>query len=292
LKVLYFSSGLTGSGRIVRGISIGNAFKRKNEKIDYLLLNSSDFSFLTEKLELKNNKIPSESETGLSRINYKNSILYNSICNINPDILIIDLTWHPLFYFLKDLKCKKIFLCRQVHKNFFSIHLKNETLVFDPKDYDHIYSIEPFKTPFEMKSINPILLRNKDEILSKPDACHKLNINKNGRTCFLYYNGEPNDFENVKKMYSYIENEGYQMIYSTNYDKGLFPIMDYFNAADLLVCGGGYNSFWEAIYFNKETIFVPTPKKFESQEQRIAECQEYYFEENGADQLVDIIMNL
>ena len=31
---------------------------------------------------------------------------------------------------------------------------------------------------------------------------------------------------------------------------------------------------------------------FEKQEHRIDECQEYIFKENGADQLVDIVMNL
>ena len=82
------------------------------------------------------------------------------------------------------------------------------------------------------------------------------------------------------------------MVYPYKYQDKLFPEVDYFNAFDMIVCGGGYNQFWEAVYFNKEAIFCPLPLTFEDQARRIRECQEYYFEENGADQLVDIIVNM
>lgn len=82
------------------------------------------------------------------------------------------------------------------------------------------------------------------------------------------------------------------MIYSTNYHGGLFPAADYFNAFDFIVCGAGYNQFWEAIFFNKEAVFEPTATIFEDQARRVRECQEYYFDVNGADQLVELIMGL
>ena len=61
---------------------------------------------------------------------------------------------------------------------------------------------------------------------------------------------------------------------------------------DLVVCGAGYNAFWEIIYFNKEAAFEPVPRRFEDQYRRVRECQEHYFDENGADQLVDLILGL
>ena len=108
----------------------------------------------------------------------------------------------------------------------------------------------------------------------------------------IYINGNPGDFEKVVNSYSYLEEEGYNIISSTNYEGGLFPAADYFNAFDLVICGAGYNSFWETKFFNKDTIIVPTYAQFESGERRINECSNYEFEENGADQLVDIIMNM
>jgi hypothetical protein len=97
----------------------------------------------------------------------------------------------------------------------------------------------------------------------------------------------------LRLKYSYLESAGYRMIYSTNYSaEGFFPIVDYYNAVDFIVSGAGYNQFWEIIYFNKEAVFVPVRRIFEDQGKRIRECQEHYFVENGADQLVDIIMKL
>ena len=82
------------------------------------------------------------------------------------------------------------------------------------------------------------------------------------------------------------------MIYSTNYKGGIFPVADYFNAFNFIITSGGYNSFWEAKYFEKEALFIPVPRQFEDQKKRIDECLGMTFEENGADQLVDIILNL
>ncbi len=93
-------------------------------------------------------------------------------------------------------------------------------------------------------------------------------------------------------MYSYLEDEGWKMVYSTNYQGGLFPAVDYFNAFEMLICGAGYNAFWEAVYFQKEAIFVPQQRRFENQAWRVAECQDYQFTRNGADELVEMILGL
>lgn len=77
-----------------------------------------------------------------------------------------------------------------------------------------------------------------------------------------------------------------------NYSGCIFPVVDYFNAVDLLICGGGYNAFWEAKYFEKEAIIVPTHAKFEDPQVRISRGQDFAFEENGADQLVDLMLSL
>ena len=155
-----------------------------------------------------------------------------------------------------------------------------------------ILGIEPFTSSIPMKSINPIVIRNHNEIIPHEIALQELKLDSNQKACFLSYSGHPGDFKKVKNTYSYLEEQGYQMVYSNNYDEGIFPIVDYFNAADLIICGAGYNSFWEAVYFEKEAIFIPTHAQFESGERRIRECQEFNFNENGADQLVDIMMNM
>lgn len=292
MNIVYYTSGVTGSGRLVRGISIGNALRRTLFEFKYTIISNSPFASLADSLGFSHIKISLGTKEQLGAEMFGTSELYKAIMDINPDILIVDLLWFPLYHFIDKLPGKKIFLSRQVSDSFFSIPLENDLLQFDPQQYDKIISIEPFQSCIEMETINPIIFRNKNEIMDKQTALKKLNLSNDKPVCLLAYNGHPGDFQNVKKTYFYLEDEDYQMVYTTNYDGGIFPVVDYFNAFDLIICGAGYNAFWEIVYFNKEAIIVPTHTKFEDQQKRIDECSGMTFEENGADQLVDIILNL
>ncbi len=163
---------------------------------------------------------------------------------------------------------------------------------FDSAEYNLILEAEPTAAAVPMVKINPLIIRNKEEILTREDALKYLGLNPLKKVCLFAINGRPGEYEDSIKTYSYLEDEGYQMIYSTNYEGGLFPVVDYFNAFDLIITSGGYNSFWEARYFKKEALFIPVIRQFEDQKKRIDECLGMTFEENGADQLVDMIMNL
>lgn len=293
LKAAYYTSGVTGTGRIVRGIAIGNAFKRKKISIDFSVLHASNFDFLIKNFQYNAIRIGPENSDCFSKNNYSSSLSYRALVSLKPDVLIVDLLWFPLYHFIKELPCKKIFLCRQVNDSYFTIPDENYPNTFNKDHFEAVIAAEPFKSELQFThKINPIVIRNRDEIYLKQEAIEKLKLNDYKNNCLLYFNGNAGDFDKVLNDYVYLEDEGYNIISSTNYEGGLFPAVDYFNAFDLIICGAGYNSFWETKYFNKQTIVVPTYARFESGEQRIKECSDYEFEENGADQLVDIIMNL
>ena len=289
MNILYFTSGLTGVGRLIRGISIGNALQRLKFDSQYSIISSSKFGFLTDRIP--HIKINVESAIQLSKQNYHNSQLYKVLSDINPDVLIIDLLWFPLYHFIEELSCKKLFLCRQVADSFFSIPAAAGVLSFNPSQYDEILKIEPFVSALEMKQIHPLVIRNRDEIYSRKQALERLRLSDGRKICCITYSGYPGDFERVKKDYSYLEEE-YAVIYTSTYHNGIFPIADYFNAIDFLVCGAGYNAFWEAKFFNKQAVFVPIQARFESGAKRIEECLDYEFSKNGADQLVKMIKDI
>jgi hypothetical protein len=291
MKILYYSGGMTGSGHVVTGVAMGNALKRKKIECEYSILCGREFADLAS--DFCHIIIPSEDSKALSRERFHSSELYCAIRDFDPDVMLVDLYWFPIHFFLDELKCKKLLICRQIEDRFFKIRLPNQTLVLNPSQYDLIIKTEPFESGISMRSINPLVIRNRDEILSRERALELLGVDGEGPICLIAYNGVEGEFETIKSKYSHMKDTGYRMIYSTNYSgRGFFPIVDYYNAVDFIIAGAGYNQFWEIIYFDKEAVFIPQSRKFESQEKRIRECQEYYFEENGADQLVDIIMNM
>jgi hypothetical protein len=291
MNILYYTSGVTGSGRVVRGIAVGNALKRKGIHTDFRILSSCPFARLADRFDIPHNEIPPEGENRLGRDTYRESALFNAIASLAPDILLIDLLWFPLYFFIDTLSSKTVFLWHEVDERFFSIELKGgQRITFQPDMFDHVIAIEPIKKDIGTgEEVNPLILRNRDEIYSREEAIRKLGIKEEKRNCLLAYNGHPGEFEKLKAMYSYLEDEDFQMVYTTNYKGGLFPVVDYFNAFDLIICGAGYNSFWETRFFEKDAVYYPPTTRFYDPCRLVRDYHDYTFEENGADQLVDIL---
>lgn len=292
VKVVFYTSGTTGSGRMVRGIAVGAAIARSGLAWDYTIVNSSPFAHLADVLGQKHIEVPPEHEDLLRRDTFRDSVLYKTLDALKPDVLVVDLLWFPLDSFIRDLPCKKVFLCHYVIDSFFAAPLPDRTLYFRPEDYDRILAIEPFRNRIPFDEINPIVIRNRDEILTREQACARLELDDVGKNCLYAFNGNPGDFEKNAEKYAHLEDEGYSMVFTTNYKAGLFPVVDYFNAFDLVICAAGYNQFWETKYFGKKALYETIQGNFSSQEKRKKMGRRFKFEANGADQLVEIIRNL
>ncbi len=143
MKVLYYTSGVSGSGRVVRGISIGNAFRRQGNKVDFSILSSSPFAHLADIFDLKHREIPVEGEDKLAKTNYTNSELYRFLTSLNPDILLIDLLWFSTYNFIEELPCKKIFLWQRMDERFFTINLPDGASSFKPETYNLLLARDP-----------------------------------------------------------------------------------------------------------------------------------------------------
>jgi hypothetical protein len=289
LNIVYYTSGITGSGRLVKGLSIANALKRFGVDFSFTLLHSCQFGKLAEELGFKEYYLEPLPMEAYSAKNYNSSNIYKVLNTINPDVLIVDLVWFTLHRFIEKLDCLKIFLTVKVTDNFFTVPLDKGIMEFDSSLYDYAFTIEPFDAPYIFDELNPFILRDKSEILSKEEALQKLNLDMNKRYALYAFNGEPGEFEKYMAKYEFIKDEGFNIVYSSNYKDGIFPILDYYNAFEKIICGAGYNQFWEAVYLKKDVHFEPSKRVFEKIEERIQDCSQHYFETNGADELVTII---
>jgi hypothetical protein len=294
LRVLYYTAGVTGSGHIVQGLSLAAAFRRAAVPVEYSMLSlTSEFDRLAEGFGVPLVTIPPEDEAALGPERCKDSALYRAIMAANPDVLVVDLYWFALDSFIRGLPCKKILLIRQIDPGFFHFRVPGRELVFQPSDWDLVLRTEPhFELPFPSESVEPIVLRDRAEILFREAARADLGIADGEQACLFAFNGKAGEDAEAWKSFSYLEEAGWKVIRSGNRSGGLFPAVDWYGAFDLLVCGAGYNAFWEARYFRKEASFVPFPRRFENQARRIALSSDYEFEENGADQLVRCILGL
>ena len=91
MRILYYATGITGSGHLVLGLSIANAFRRRGvEHALTILSSSSTFSKLADRMGIQHQEIPLENETQLSAESYSSSALYQAITSLDPDVLIVD----------------------------------------------------------------------------------------------------------------------------------------------------------------------------------------------------------
>jgi hypothetical protein len=289
MRIVYYTSGVTGAGRFVIGISIGNALKRKGIPCDYTIVHTSPVPHLAE--EFHNIKIPIENEVELSARNYHKSILYKTLSKLKPDILIVNHTWFMIHAFIDEMGCKKMYISDHAYDRHFKVPLPEGELVFKKEQYDRVLAIEPFKSFMPMEMINPLVIRNRDEILSREQALDRLGIDGLRKVALYSFSGNPGDYEESLDKYAYLDSD-YDVVRLSLFGDHLFPIVDYYNAFDLIVCGAGYNNVWSAVFFNKKALFEATPRYYSDESLRVKYSENFRFDVNGADQLVDIIMKL
>ncbi|HQQ50435.1 MAG TPA: glycosyltransferase [Spirochaetota bacterium] len=293
MNIVFYTSGISGTGRVVTGISIYNALKRKQIQCNYTMVTHSPAGFLAQDSGIEHVQLPLEDEHQLSRKHFHSSVLYHTLTVLKPDILIVYLQWFTILTFLDDLKCIKLFIAHQVNKNFFTIETEIGQYHFNPEQYNVITSIEPAPFPFTVININPLIMKNHDEILSKKQAQLILNIPDSKKCCLISISGYEQESMQYKQYYPQHLEDDYYCISSSNYDlDNHFPIVNYFNAFDMIICGAGYNSFWETRFFNKQAIIIPFKRVFEDQFYRVNNYANYTFTKNGADQLVDVLLTL
>ncbi len=293
MRVLYYTAGVTGSGHVVRGISTGFGLRRLDPSIEFSVLNQAPlFGALCGRVGVDCVELPGETEAELGPGAARDSRLFEAIVGLKPDVLVVDMYWFNLDAFLDDLPCKKLFLTRQVQPRFFEIPLPDRTLRFDPGRWDACVACEPWQAPFPVTAIDPIVMRERDEILPRAEALRRLGLSGGKKVFMLTLNGLPGLFEKAQERYSYLSDEGWDTVYTSNFHGGIFPAVDCFNAVDLLACGAGYNSLWEAVYFGKETVYLPRTARFEDAWERMDRAQGYTFRENGANTLARLIVDL
>lgn len=296
MRVLFYSGGLAGSGHIVLGLALAAALRRRGGGLEQeysILTVTNDFVHLAELEGVALQQIPAEDAHALGPLHYRSSALYKAIMAAAPDILVVDMHWFAIDAFIDSLPCRKVVLFRQVDPAFFAIDVLGRSLRFRPESYDLVLATEPgFTLPFAATTIEPLIIRNRDEILSCADARAELGLAASARTCLFPFNGHSWEGADAWKSFSYLEDEGWTVFRSYNRQGGLFPAVHWFNAFDMLVCGAGYSAFWEARYFDKEAFFVPFKRNFENQPARIAAGSDYIPSANGADQLVNMLLSL
>jgi hypothetical protein len=286
MKIVYFCFG-RGSGYLVRAASLFFALKRAKVACEFAAVTNCDIHHVVRPFFTHHFLQP---EPDKLFIRDRDTDLYHTLEQLNPDLIIVDGVWVLFFPILNDFTFKQILLIRHVPKKWLSVPLPNgQVIEINPGDYDLAFNVEPnFYIPGFL-DVNPLIVKNHDEIYTREKALHLLEVPEGKKLCVIAHNGFKGEFEKLLKKTKDVPSDYHIYITTNRNEKGLFPLADYANAIDLLIGGVGYSLFYESIYFNIPAQFKIFPRDREDVRWRLKTNSNYTFIENGADQIVQKI---
>uniref|UniRef100_UPI002637CCDF hypothetical protein n=1 Tax=Oceanispirochaeta sp. TaxID=2035350 RepID=UPI002637CCDF len=114
------------------------------------------------------------------------------------------------------------------------------------------------------------------------------------KLALVAHNGHEGEIEKILEDADIDPNE-YSLRSISSFDevsKQLFPLSHYMSGVDLAIGGCGYHFFYETKFYNIQTLYFPQPRIGNEQHWRLEHCLDYDGPYDGADQMVQRIMEL
>ena len=303
LRILNYAVNGLGLGHITRLIAINRWIRR----IAGVLGIDAEITFITssecDTLAYQNGfpafKIPSKNiirEAGISPQRYRQMAkqwIWNAVNLVSPDIFIVDTFPGGSFdelYNIFDFGFKKVFIYRAVRPEIaaredFQNILPSYHSIIIPQEKFAAEPIFPQKVEARVFTTGEIMLRNREEILTREEACEQLGLPDTALVCYITAGGGgdahnetllkklseiADSFKNIHivfgagPLYRGQEFRGENRTWFTRYNA-----MEFFRAFDFAISAGGYNSVYELLYCGIPTIFYPQARLYDDQAARV-----------------------
>ncbi len=284
MRILYYGPG-GGTGHIVRGYSILRELKREHE---LFMIASSPSVHILNNSSISVFKIPGAYENSPD-----NSVIIKNIIDfINPDLLIVD-TFYYGYYgelncYLQAKSLKKIFIFR---------YRRDEINHPDLSCYDLVIIPEPSRyrrLPEEKHNFirtGYIVCRKPDELKPAHEALLYLRISSPGKKIILVmHGGYGHEGENLFYMVSHAVSElniediilrfaSMEPLINPKlspYHINYFPVVELLKPVDIVISGGGYNTYNEISMAGKKRILTAFNRQIDDQSVRIS-SEKYIF---------------
>jgi len=303
-KVLFYAINGLGLGHLTRLIAIARQMEKQDSTIKPIFLTSSEACQVLYKHNIPYFKMPSknlasEANMKISDLSMMYQLMMSNLINtFRPRALVVDTfplgSLNDLFGILGGkLRVKKIYVHREQRPEKMTqarIAVQNfYDLVITP----HKKGSAKIPVPDEEKLFwaGNILVREKDELLSKAEVLDTLNLPKDKKIVYLTLGGggDPTDDANINDVIDIIsQREDMHIVIAkaplcrktfksreniTVID--WYPVIELMNAFDIAISGAGYNTFHELLFCGVPSIFIPKLRMYDDQEKRALEAERH-----------------
>ncbi len=228
--------------------------------------------------------------------NDKDTLLYQYLDHLNPEVIIVDGLWLPMQPILKYFDAKKIITFRQVEPQWLQTPPLPDGSIkkFNPDDYDLVINKEPGFHLENSISVPPIIGVSETQVKPPKIIRDVLKVPKGRKLALAAHNGNPGELEKILEQAD-IDRGEYHLVSLSNLQEEadrLFPLSHYLSGVDLAIGGCGYNFFYETRFYDLPAIYIPQFRNMENQRWRLETNRNYSGPFNGADRVVSYIENL
>mgnify|MGYP002620200435 CR=1 FL=1 len=218
-----------------------------------------------------------------------------------PDLVIVDVYWMAVQALVRSLQLPAWLLLRRVPPGW----LRGTPAVpFADDAWERVITIEPDACPGGYDAIDPVVLVNPDECLTAPEVHAALQVPAGHRLELVTHAGIPGE---LAQLLSRPTPDGPNLWHreilgvhdgvlpqrqTAGAWRATWPAAQLYPAADRIVCGAGYNTFWETRWLGctERTTVHPFPRSTDDQAWRLQRCHGHVPTNNGADTLAQLLV--
>jgi UDP:flavonoid glycosyltransferase YjiC (YdhE family) len=305
LRFIFYAVNGLGLGHVVRLLAIARKLRARARDAEILFVTSSEADSVIYREGFAALKVPSKNvrvEVGLPKDAYVKlvqTVVWNAVSSFDPDVLVVDtfptgnlqelvplLTW----------EMRKVFIFREQKEEMARRPLlQNSLKLYDRVIVPHDEAEDlPLPEGVVAVRVGPILIRDRDEILSRGEARLKLGFADERTVVYASFGGggDPEVDRCLRLVLTLaLERPDLQVVLAPGplYRPGSgarrrgeveallgrlggrasvlehFPAVEVFRAFDLAVSGVGYNTSHELLYTGVPAIFIPFPRVLDDQ---------------------------
>lgn len=298
MRVAFYAVDGLGLGHVTRLVSIARAVRRLEPDVEVLFLTSSEADSVIFREGFAAVKVPSKTireEVGLTKHRYLKlvqTVIWNALAAFEPDVLVVDTyptgSFEELIPVLR-WRQRNIFVFREQRAEAAAAPLMQATLpLYDAiiVPHDDASAVGAVPEPHKLRAVGPILVRERDELLSPAAARHRLGLGPDERAVYASFGGggDPEALRALECTAAALAGLAEPVRLFVGQGplsrgasaslpgavvlSGVYPMLELLPAFDAAVTAAGYNTVHELLFAGVPAVLVPFERVLDDQERR------------------------
>jgi hypothetical protein len=287
MHIAYVTGGTVGVGDLMHGVALRAAARRAGSSARITLV-APPLPFPALQQLDDHITVEMRAQTLLDPATVEQTPLCQALQGLKADVVVVGHFWANVHFVLPKLAAKAVLLLRKAPPVWV---LGPPAAPFSStrRHYERVFEIEPVGFGEHFESLPPLVVANRDELLSRAEARRVLTGEDDDGTLLrlVFQAGRAGEAAALVG-----EARGSRtVVHDLHSGDAPWPMAPLLDGADEIVTGAGYNAWWETQWLGQahKTRWVPFARSIDDQAWRMA-LPTTTMTDNGADALLRLLL--